>query len=141
MNSFTSPMASPRHPLKISIPRVKNATPSRSITLTFRLWSSSMFSWKRLICPSRKSQSFPDGEVLIADGFSSTSSLTLVGSPTEEKCTSPKVSLTHSLSTHPLIYFTRWSVSRNHQRTFTPRNGSKHPNLQPRKLHCAPVLL
>ncbi|OJA18676.1 hypothetical protein AZE42_08855 [Rhizopogon vesiculosus] len=91
MNSFASPKVSSRPVLKISIPRFKNTTSSRSIAVILRPWSSSSFSWRRFLLPSRKKQSFHDSEVFIADDSSSVSSVTLVGSPTEETCTSPKM--------------------------------------------------
>jgi hypothetical protein len=44
-----------------------------------------------MLRPSRKSHSDADREVLIADDSSSSSSVTLVGSLTEAKCTTVKV--------------------------------------------------
>jgi hypothetical protein len=89
MNSVTSPRSSSRPVLKIYISKLKPTTPSRTFALVF----SPSTLWRRLLRPSRKSQSSPGGDVLIVDDSSSSSSVTLVGSPRSEKCTGPKVTM------------------------------------------------
>ncbi|KAG2344807.1 hypothetical protein BDR05DRAFT_998827 [Suillus weaverae] len=88
MKSLTSPKASSRPVLKITIPTVKKTTPWRTAALVLQSSSSSAFSWRRLF---RKNKSFRDGEKHLTEHVASPSSETLVGSPIEEKLTSPKL--------------------------------------------------
>ncbi|KAG1750494.1 uncharacterized protein EDB91DRAFT_1107738 [Suillus paluster] len=89
MKSLTSPKASSRPILRITVPKFKNTTSLGSMALVLRPSSSSAFSWRRLLRPLRKRKSSPNDEVLLH--LSSPSSMTLVGSPTEGECTSPKM--------------------------------------------------
>ncbi|KAG2131870.1 hypothetical protein BD769DRAFT_593790 [Suillus cothurnatus] len=91
MKSPTSPRASSRPVLRITIPKIKNTTPWRTMALVLQPSKSSTFSWRRLLRPSRKNKSFRDGETNLTDDPASPSSETLVGSPIEEKLTSPKL--------------------------------------------------
>jgi hypothetical protein len=90
----TSPKASSRPVLKITIPTVKNTTPWRTMALVLKSSKSSVFLWRRLL---RKNKSFRNGETHLTEDTASPSSTTLVGSPTEERLTSPKVIITLGL--------------------------------------------
>ncbi|KAG2056583.1 hypothetical protein BDR06DRAFT_1005880 [Suillus hirtellus] len=89
MKPFSSPKASSRPVLRITIPKVKNTTPWRSMALVLQSSKISAFSWRRLLRPSRKNKS-RDGETHLTEGLTSPSE-TLVGSPIQEKLTSPKL--------------------------------------------------
>lgn len=85
----TSTKASSRPVLKITIPTVKNTlTPWRTMGLVLRRSKSSTFSWRRLL---RKNKSSRNSETHLTEDLPSSSSETLVGSPTEEGLSSPKV--------------------------------------------------
>ncbi|KAG1873829.1 hypothetical protein F4604DRAFT_1925406 [Suillus subluteus] len=88
MKSPTSPKASSRPVLRITIPTVKNTTPWRAMALVLQSSRSSAFSWRRLLRPSRKNR---NGGTHLTEDPASPSSETLVGSPVEEKLTSPKL--------------------------------------------------
>lgn len=84
----TSLKASSRPVLRITIPAVRNTTPWRTIALVLQSSKSSAFSWRRLL---RKNKSFRNGETHLTEDLASpSSSETLVGSPIEERVTSPK---------------------------------------------------
>ncbi|KAG2135387.1 uncharacterized protein EDB93DRAFT_827153 [Suillus bovinus] len=90
MKSFTSPKASSRPVLRITIPTVKDTAPWHTMTLVLQSSRPSAFSWRRLLRPSRRNKSFRDGETHLTEDLTSPSD-TLVESPIEEKLTSPKM--------------------------------------------------
>ncbi|OJA11853.1 hypothetical protein AZE42_08032 [Rhizopogon vesiculosus] len=99
---MNSPKASFRSVLEISIPRLENM-----ISLSF--------SWRRLLRHSRKRRSFYGGEVYIADNSSSVSSVMLVGSPTDETCTSTKMV---RFDSSPTYFYTKHRIK-------TPKSPAK----------------